>query len=243
MKAFGSEYALRPGWTRLQSLYIRIFGIVDLPTRIRARYVLRALKTLTCDTVLDLGAGTGVYSLFLTRNPRCKVLAIDIDSGRAESIRHQARCLRRSNLEVLCSSEDGLETLPSGSFSLVLTVEVLPYFADLNRVLLNLKNCLLPGGTLVAHIPFRDGLWPYEHNLFDEQFLRTEFMKAGFESPDIRRTFGAGSQLICNIFSGLVERPLLLALVYPALLCIANLLSGFSTQGTCCLLITRRPLG
>ena len=39
MKAFGFEYAFHPGWNRFQRLYIRVFGIVDLPTRIRARAI------------------------------------------------------------------------------------------------------------------------------------------------------------------------------------------------------------
>jgi SAM-dependent methyltransferase len=142
----------------------------------------------------------------------------------------------------LCANEDALTTLPSASFSLILAIEVLPYFADLDKVIHNLINCLLPGGTLIAHIPLREALWPYEQNLFNEQFLRKVFITAGFDSPEIRRTFGPSSEAICRFLSSLAERPLLLAMLYPFLLCVANLSPRFASQGTSCLLIAQRPL-
>jgi hypothetical protein len=53
LKAFGYEYAYRSDWGRLQRLFIGVFGVVNLPTRIRARAVLWALRRISCYRVLD----------------------------------------------------------------------------------------------------------------------------------------------------------------------------------------------
>ncbi len=182
LKAFGSEYAFRPGWARLQRFYISLFGIVDLPTRIRARAVLYELNGIPCDSFLDVGAGTGVYSLFLTSQLSVKGLALDIDADRIIAIDHQAHQLGRTGLKVLCANENALHDLPSSAFSVVLAIEILQYFADVNTALVDLMQRLRPGGVLIACIPIRDALLPFEHNLFDDTKVERMFLEAGFES-------------------------------------------------------------
>lgn len=243
MKAFGSEYAYDPKWGRLQRIYIRIFGIVDLPTRIRARAILKVLNSLPCERFLDFGAGTGVYSLFITRNPGCAGLAIDVDSGRVESIKHQAQQLGRTHLDVMRGSEDALQKSPVSAFSVILAIEVLMYLNNLDKVLRELRERLSPGGVLIAHVPIRDTHRPYENTLFTDAKLNRLFNETGFSTLQIHQTFGSISMMLSRIFSALMERPLMLALVYPWLLLVVNLTPRFVRNGSSRLIVARRPDG
>lgn len=90
LRAFGTEYAVDPRWGSLQRRFIQFFGMVDLPTRVRARAISQILRNVSCTNFLDFGAGTGVYSFFITRDPECSGLAIDVDSDRVDSINRLA---------------------------------------------------------------------------------------------------------------------------------------------------------
>jgi SAM-dependent methyltransferase len=230
LKAFGYEYAYRPDWGRLQRLFIGVFGVVDLPTRIRAHAVLWALRHISCDRVLDIGTGTGVYAFYVTRDPRCQAVALDIDANRIEIVRYIADRLERQRLATVCGDERMLATLPT-DFSVVLAVEVLQYFTDLGQTLRELQQRLRPGGRLIAHVPVRKSLLPYEHSLFNDAVLRKLFVEAGFEPPEIRKTFGRVAQALCAIFTWCVPRPVLLAAVYPLLLLLTGLMPRFTQKG------------
>jgi SAM-dependent methyltransferase len=241
LRAFGNEYAYRPTWGRLQRAFIGLFGVVDLPTRIRARVILWALKRSCCDRVLDIGTGTGMYAFYVTRNPGCEALALDIDANRIEIIRYIADRLERQGLSAVCGDEQVLATLPT-DFSVVLAVEVLQYFPDLKRTLRELQKRLRSGGTLIAHVPVRDVLWPYEHSLLNDAVLEKLCRDAGFEMPEIRQTFGRIAQALCAVFSWCVPRQGLLAIVYPLLLLANALTPRFTQDGAFRLLIARKPL-
>ena len=214
--------------------------MVDLPTRIRANAVISVVKNLSTDYFLDVGAGTGVYSFFLTRNRHCRGLAFDVDESRIDAIQQQARRLGRHNLQVLCASESGLEKLPA-TFSLVLAIEVLQYFPDLRIVITNLQRRLRPGGTLIAHVPVFDSLRPYEHTLFDDEKLTGLFINAGFDPPQIRQTFGPAALALCKVFTWAVDKPIILAWLYPWLLLALRLTPRFVRKGSYRLVIAHKP--
>jgi SAM-dependent methyltransferase len=241
LEAFGCEYARSGRWTHFQQLYIRVFGIVDLATRIRACAVISALRGLFPDRFLDVGAGTGVYSLFLTRDSKCSGLALEIDPDRVEALKALNDKLGRSNLEIMCGDQEALSTLPSSDFTLILAIEVLQYFKHLERALLDLKRCLRPGGMIVVHVPFRDSLQPYEQRLFNDEVLASLFLNAGFENPKILHTFGPNSVGLCEIYSRWISRPFLFSMLYPFLLITAHLLPPFTSRGIACLLLARAP--
>ena len=241
MNAFGWEYAYNADWEWLHRLFIRLFGIVDLPLRIRARAVLAALENTSTDSVLDVGTGTGVYSFYLTRDPKCRTLAMDIDTKRIEMVKSVARHLDRSGLSTICGNEHALATLPVGQFSAVLAVEVLQLFPDLQSTLRLLQERLRPGGVLIAHVPVRESLPQFEHHLLDDRSLSSLFLDAGFEKPEIRNTFGRSAMALCSVFAWCVEKPALLAALYPLLLSATALTPIFVEKGEFRLVIARKP--
>ncbi|MBE0622160.1 MAG: class I SAM-dependent methyltransferase [Burkholderiales bacterium] len=243
MRSFGNEYAFRSGWSRLQHAYIRLFGVVDLPTRIRARAVFSALNRLNCDSILDVGAGTGVYAYCASRDPSRRVFALDIDAERIEAIKRISRRLGRSNLSASCGDETTLDALPNEGFAVVLAVEVLQYFPDPSRTLRSLHARLIPGGTIIAHVPIRTALWPHEHTVFDDELLHNHFLAAGFEPPDILHTFGRASRALCRAYTWCASRPALLAAIYPLLLLAIALTPNTFENGECRLIVARKSIG
>jgi len=242
MRPFGYEYAWRREWNAWQRIFIRIFGIVDLPTRIRARAVLWAMRRVHSNRVLDVGCGTGVYTLCLTRVSACQVVAIDIDANRVESIRRIGSELQRHGLSAMCGDETALASLPKTAFSTVLAVEVLQYFHDLPRTLRELQERLRPGGCLIAHVPVRTALLPHENTLFNDAELARLIIEAGFEPAELRQTFGSAALALCEIFAWLVPRPALLAVVYPLLLIAMHLTPRFTDKGDFRLVVARKPV-
>jgi SAM-dependent methyltransferase len=241
LKAFGSEYALDRRWGRFQRRYIQVFGIVDLPTRIRARAVSRVLQEYPCKHFLDYGAGTGVYSFFLTRDPSCVGHAIDVDAERINSINRQALQLGRTSLNAVQANEDALRELPTSTFSTVLAIEVLMCVTDPAKVLTDLKERLQPGGIIIAHVPVRTSARPYERTLFTDTKLLELFEFAGFSEIVIRQTFGPGAVALCDVFAALTRNPLILAFLYPWLLVGAALTRRFVQKGNSRLIFARRP--
>jgi SAM-dependent methyltransferase len=199
------------------------------------------MRKFYCNNLLDFGTGTGVYSFFATRDPLCQCIALDIDAKRIESIQYQAILLNRNNLKAITFHDAALDELPLQSFSVVLAIEVLQYIPELRRTLIKLKERLRPGGVFIAHIPRRDSLWQFERNMFDDASLRQIMTEAGFEALMIRDTFGHAAVILCEIYSRLAERPILLAFLYPWLLICASLTPRFVSRGSFCLLVARRP--
>jgi len=223
-------------------VFIRIFGVVDLPTRIRSHAVLWALRRVSCDRVLDIGTGTGVYAFYITRNPGCEVVALDVDANRIEIIRYIANKLERHRLLALCGDHGVLSTLPKVDFSVILAVEVLQYLPDLRRALRELHERLRPGGVLIAHVPVRKALLPFDFNLFDDASLKKFFAEAGFERSEICQTFGRVVLCLEGIFSWCVQRPWLMGAVYPLLLLAATFVPKFSENGKGRLVIATKSL-
>lgn len=222
---FGAEYAHAAKWGFFQRIFIRTFGVVDLPTRIRARAIFACLAPQHKYSTIDLGAGTGVYSLAMSRSEGVQVLAIEIDSARAQLIRDLAKRSFRGNIRVISGGAHSLQDLEASSYSLVIAVEVLQYLEDLSSCLSDVHAVLRPGGRLIAHVPIRSSLWPWERRLFRDQDLAALFQRAGFDRVTTRATFSPTQMRLCKVFGWLSRRPRLLAVVYPMLL-LGVVLSG-----------------
>lgn len=140
------------------------------------------------------------------------------------------------------ADESALSTLPTSAFSVVLAIEVLMCVNHPDQVLADLRERLRPGGVLIAHVPVRSTSRPHERTLFTDVKLYSLFEQAGFNTPDIHQTFGIATQILCRIFSALVTRPTLLALMYPWLLLGITLAPPIVRKGSYRLVVARRPV-
>ncbi|MCP4287364.1 MAG: malonyl-ACP O-methyltransferase BioC [Gammaproteobacteria bacterium] len=105
------------------------------------------LVSLTPATVLDLGAGTGVATVALKkRYPKAQVIALDfafsmlLQTRRRGGFFHKPRCL--------CADLEKLPLKPA-SVDLVYSNAVIQWCNDLDKVFVEIRRVLKPGGLLV----------------------------------------------------------------------------------------------
>jgi ubiquinone/menaquinone biosynthesis C-methylase UbiE len=241
---FGVEYAFRPAWKYWERLYIRIFGLVDLPTRLRARVVLHESLALRPRKVLDLGSGTGNYSFFLSRKENLKVTGLEIDSNRIADSNYIAQRLGRENVQFLLTHGDtGLEGFPPESFDLALAVEVLPYLPDLPLALKKIHRLLVPGGYLIGHFPVLGFLRPQEKMLLDDEKIQRFLTDTKFQVIHITPTFGGMIRRLSRIYKGISQHPLLVAVLFPLLLLSSAPFQIKAQSGDYRLFVARKPGG
>ena len=210
---------------------MRLFGIVDLPTRIRARLVLREALRRVPECVLDLGSGAGSYSFFFSRNSAVEVCGVEINGERADASNRIASELGRNNLRFCAANGlSHLRTVESSSVNLVLAVEVLQYLPDLSAVLRELNRILKPGGRFIGHVPYRGLPRPYEVFQFDDSNLKGMLMDAGFNEVRICRTFGGVVLRLCEMWD-IIRPNALKAVIFPVFLVISLFFPVESSDG------------
>jgi ubiquinone/menaquinone biosynthesis C-methylase UbiE len=228
-RPFGVEYAWRPSWRFWERLYIRFFGFVDLPGRLRARLMIPEILARHPQSILDFGCGTGCYSFYLSRNPGIHVCGVELDSTR---IRESNSILERLKRENLTFSPEGqnapLAHFPAHSFDLALAVEVLQYIPHIQESLRGIYRVLKPGGYLLGHVPMLGYLRPKEMTLFSDEMILLLLGEAGFGSIRVTPTFHGMTQKICYIYEKISHSKLFVALLFPWLL-LASV--GWKIQG------------
>jgi SAM-dependent methyltransferase len=240
---FGSEYAVHPKWNTTESWYIRHFGVVDLPSRLRARVILKELRKLPSNAFLDIGTGTGNYSVYLSRYHFNKVWGIDIDASRVLECSRIVTSLGRDNVRFCEGSGDtGLKIFRTESFDIVLAVEVLQYMPDLSTAFNEAYRVLKPGGFFVGHIPVLGYLRDAERNLFDDRNFPDLLTGEGFEIVSLFSTFGGNIRQLCRIFEWASCHRILVAMIFPIVLAVSRLFSIESSEGDYRLFVARKPL-
>ena len=239
---FGAEYAWRPSWGLLERWYIRIFGLLDFPNRLRARLVMTEVNRLKPRRVLDLGSGTGCYSFYLSREGR-DVCAVDIDPGRIFESSHIAQRLGRGNLRFHCGSAvECLQNFPSETFEMALAMEVLQYLSDARTTLREVYRVLKPGGLLVGHVPALGYLRPQEKILFDDQKIQPMLAAANFQIIKIVPTFGRNHRALCALYDLISHSRVLAGVLFPFILLISTVFGMENPKGHYRFFVVRKPM-
>jgi ubiquinone/menaquinone biosynthesis C-methylase UbiE len=239
---FGTEYARRPNWGFLKEIYIRIFGLLDLPGRLRARIVLRELNRLQPKRVLDLGSGTGCYSFYLSRNSWTNVTGVEIDEQRFDESSHIAECLERGNLRFYYgNAEECVHKFPSEDFEMALAIEVLQYVSYADVLLKQTYRVLKPGGYLLGHVPVLGYLRPEEKTLFDDRKIREMLCEAQFQVMKIVPTIGGICGRLCTLYEYLSRFPAVTGILFPFILFASSAFPVENPKGQYRFFVARKP--
>ena len=147
------------------------------------RLMLDALEISPGQTVCDLGAGNGFYTLELARmvGPEGLVYAVDIQPEMLRMLSRRAAQERIDNIRLILGSPID-PRLPEGEIDLVLCVDVYHEFSHPDPMLARIRESLAPGGR-VALVEFRgeDPAVPIKplHKMTKAQ-VRAELEPAGF---------------------------------------------------------------
>lgn len=100
--------------------------------------------------VADVGAGSGYYTIRMAKKVGAtgKVWANDIQPEMLTLLRKQLAQKKITNVETTLGTETDPK-LPKGAFDLMIMVDVYHEFAQPQRMLRHLKECLKPDGKLV----------------------------------------------------------------------------------------------
>jgi malonyl-CoA O-methyltransferase len=101
------------------------------------------------NSILELGSGTGSYTLLLAdRYPQAAMLAVDFSAAMLHAA--GVKLGRRAGVQFQC--EDGEEFLArnTGQFDLITSNATLQWFVDLEAALARISRALSPGGTFLA---------------------------------------------------------------------------------------------
>lgn len=160
------------------------------------------------DRVLEIGAGTGIFTLTIAGHCR-EVLAVDISRNMLAVLEEKARTAGITNIKTVAGD---IETMPlEGTFSVVCAFVSFEYMADLPTLLKRLAQHMPPGSTIYFTVArkslfrfftqignaMRQGVWLKAHTRKElEYWLRS----AGFEpvaiSSHLCRTWFTGGMLL-----------------------------------------------
>jgi SAM-dependent methyltransferase len=241
-RPFGCEYAESSKWSPLERFYIRQFGFVDLPARMRARVIKKALRSIPWKTLLDYGSGTGAYSFYFSRSRNVRVWGVDIHQIRIDDCLELRQKLERKTLDFVCSSTI-FETnrFQPDSIDVVLAIEVLQYLFDVRAGFREIHDVLKPGGYLIGHVPLLGYLRKPETILFDTIALARLIEEAGFELVSLDRTFGKAATFLTAIYARCGHSRILTSIIFPFLLLASLPFGGKNAGGSYCLVVARKP--
>jgi peptidoglycan/xylan/chitin deacetylase (PgdA/CDA1 family)/2-polyprenyl-3-methyl-5-hydroxy-6-metoxy-1,4-benzoquinol methylase len=161
--------------------------------------------------ILEIGAGTGLFTLDIARNCR-EVLAVDISANMLEILVNKAKAAGLGNIRVVKGNVETMEL--DGQFSVVCAFSSLEYLTDLPAFLSRIACHVEPGGTLYFITArrsllrlftqignaMRQGIWLKAHSSREiEQMLQV----SGFERITI----------MSHLFKSLISGGMLLEVV------------------------------
>ncbi len=116
--------------------------------------VLKALALRPGETVADVGAGSGYFTLRFARavGPAGRVYAVDVSPDMIRHLNRRIRDAKIANVATILSEPDD-PLLPDASVDRVVVVDTWHHVEDHGKYLERLKRVLKPGGQVV-HIDF-----------------------------------------------------------------------------------------
>jgi len=163
------------------------------------------------DTILDVAAGTGAFSLAAAKLG-AQVLATDFAEGMVEHIKQRADVAKLSNIETRVMDGQNL-ALDDASFDISVSIVGLIFFPDIEKGFAELKRVLKPGGRCAVvcwdhpehfdmmkllkqsiaiaapdfEMPTQTPVWA---RLVGEQALAEKFTQAGFSKVEVKTMDG-----------------------------------------------------
>lgn len=219
-----------------------MFGLLDLPNRLRAGIVIRELNGLKAGRILDLGSGTGCYSFYLSRDLRLEVVGVEVDEGRISESSQIAKGLGRGNLKFLCgNATECVKNFSSGMFDAALAIEVLQYLSDVASILQETYRVLTPGGYLLGHVPVLGCLRPQERTLFNDDKIQHILSKANYQVVKIIPTFGGIPRKLCGLYDRLSRSRMAVGVLFPFILLASMVLQVENPNGDYRFFVARKP--
>jgi len=164
---------------------------LERPSRLREERTDLLIENLPLepdDVVVDLGAGTGYFSLPIARRlPQGRVLAVDLEPAMLEEVRRAAAREEISNVEMIRATESD-PRLPPSAVDLVLIVDAYHEFSHPREVMEGVLAGLKPGGRVfLVEYRAEDPTVPIKplHKMSETQAIR-ELEAAGLHWVETR---------------------------------------------------------
>ena len=229
----GKEQIYNPDFSKIEKVYISIFGMPIIGLRIRARNVFSLIPVShKYKNILDAGSGPGVFTFELGRRfPNARVIGIDLLENSINACRHIANQIEAHNVEFQLGN---IETLQKKDFfDLILCVDILEHMQNDAAALKSLYDAVAPEGILILHVPAlyrRYPIWKKRLNFdvnthvragYRKQEIQEKVMQAGFAIRNSGYTYGFWETLSNNI-SYMITRArmknkIIYSLVFPIL--------------------------
>jgi ubiquinone/menaquinone biosynthesis C-methylase UbiE len=128
-------------------------GRLEDPERLEALPLSTVVQLLDLggdETVVDYGAGTGIYTVAVAEAlPRGRLIAVEALSSLADMLRDKITPALAGRVAIV-ESGDNAVPLPDGAADRVLMVDVLHHLYDQPEALAEVKRVLRPGGLFVV---------------------------------------------------------------------------------------------
>jgi arsenite methyltransferase len=169
----------------MRNLKAEMFNKKASDSKNKPDQILEALALQSGQTVADIGAGGGYFSLRFTDavGRQGRVFAVDTDPEFLEFIKNNAKEKGLDNIETILTTEDELP-LPRGSLDLVFMRNVTHHLPNRVDYFRKLRDVLKPKGR-IAIIEYRRGGGFSFHRMFGhfvpKEVIVAEMHKAGYQ--------------------------------------------------------------
>ncbi len=154
--------------------------------------MIKQLPILSGDTILDVGAGSGAYSIELAKlNLKNKVIAMDINRNVLDLLSHNAITFNLNHIETLEMNIENPWPIAPLSADGALLINILHAINDKDKVLQYLYKALKPHAYVIL-VDWReaDKIGPGENYIIKEDEMRDIVNRNGFK---VKSNIPAGS--------------------------------------------------